>query len=57
MWGAATWGLNWLPKVSTTLMQVVQGKGPNPPGAVMLLGHTPCLALPQLPDYHISWEK
>lgn len=39
--------------VSTALIQAVQGKGLNPPSVVMLLGHTPCLALPQPPGYHI----
>lgn len=55
--GAGAWGCGWLPEVSATLTRAVQGKGPNPPGVVMLLGHAPCLELPQPPGYHINWEK
>lgn len=50
-------GWGWLPEVSTTLIRVIQGKGPNPPGMVMPPGYAPCPALPQPPSYHINWEK
>lgn len=52
--GAGACGCDHPPEVSTALISVIQGKGPNPPGVVTL---APCLALPQPPGYHVNWEK